>query len=135
MLVSESITLSPKHGVNPTIPVCFRCGKEQNEIALMGRIGDGRKGEDIEAPMHMVLNYEPCEECKANMSLGFTVMEATNKPNDVTNMEMQKGVYPTGRFVVLKPEAAERIFTGLDTSCGNAFLDSSVFTELFSSTV
>lgn len=33
-----SIELSPKYGVNPTIPVCFWCGKEKNEIALMGRV-------------------------------------------------------------------------------------------------
>lgn len=43
----SSIKLSPKHGVNPTIPVCFFCGKPKNEIALMGRMG-GK--EDIEAP-------------------------------------------------------------------------------------
>lgn len=24
------ITLSPKYGVNPTIPVCFWCGEEKN---------------------------------------------------------------------------------------------------------
>lgn len=43
----SSIKISPKHGVNPTIPVCFFCGKPKNEIALMGRMG-GK--EDIEAP-------------------------------------------------------------------------------------
>lgn len=32
----SGIKLSPKYGVNPTIPVCFWCGKEKNEIALMG---------------------------------------------------------------------------------------------------
>lgn len=35
----SSIKLSSKHGVNPTIPVCFFCGEEKNEIALLGRIG------------------------------------------------------------------------------------------------
>ena len=40
----DSILLSPKHGVNPTIPVCFWCGREKNEVALMGYL-KGRGGE------------------------------------------------------------------------------------------
>lgn len=35
----SSIKVSPKYGVNPTIPVCFFCGKPKNEIALMGEDG------------------------------------------------------------------------------------------------
>lgn len=130
--MSNSITLSPKYGVNPTIPVCFWCGKEKNEIALMGRMGDGRKHEDFEAPRHMVLDFEPCEECKKGMALGFTVMEATTTPNSRSSVEIQQGVYPTGRFVVLKTEAAARIFDGIDTKVGKAFLDTQVFTRMFS---
>ena len=102
---NAGIKLSPKHGLNPTIPVCFWCGEERNEVALLGHIGDGRKHEDFEAPMHMVIDYEPCEKCRANMALGVTLMEATNKPNSVTKVEMQKGVYPTGRYVVIKRDA------------------------------
>lgn len=128
---NSSITLSPKYGVNPTISVCFWCGKEKNEIALMGHMGDGRKHEDFEAPRHMVLDFEPCEECKKNMALGFTVMEATTTPNSVSSVEIQRGVYPTGRFVVLKTEAAERIFGGIDIKVGKAFLDTQVFTQMF----
>ena len=57
--MSKDIKISPKYGVNPTIPVCFFCGEPKNEIALMGKM----KG-DIEAPKNMVLDYEPCEHCK-----------------------------------------------------------------------
>ena len=60
--MSDSIKLSPKYGVNPTIPCCFFCGKEKNEIALLGKVG--KRDEDIEAPMHMVIDYEPCDECR-----------------------------------------------------------------------
>lgn len=129
--MSNGIKLSPKYGVNPTIPVCFWCGKERGEIALMGHIGDGRKHEDFEAPKYMVIDFEPCEECKKNMALGFTVMEATNSPNSISKMEMQKGVYPTGRFMVLKTEAAHRIFKGLAPGTSKAFLDVATFTQLF----
>ena len=137
------VQLSPKYGLNPTIPVCFWCGEERGEIALMGRIS--RKKEvrtawggtsnivdgDIEAPMHMVLDYEPCEKCKEHMALGFTVMEATTSPNRVTNVQMQGGVYPTGRYVVITMDAATRIFGGIDTSKKKAFVDAEVFRQLF----
>lgn len=109
----ESIKLSPKHGVNPTIPVCFWCGKEKNEVALMGYM-KGKDGTDIAAPMHMVIDYEPCETCRKNMEQGFTLIEATSKPNATSNVEIQHGVYPTGRYAVLKREAAERVFNNLN---------------------
>ena len=35
---TNSIKISQKHGVNPTIPICFWCGKEKNEIALLGKL-------------------------------------------------------------------------------------------------
>ena len=37
--MGNAIKVSPKYGLNPTIPVCFWCGKERGEIALMGRMG------------------------------------------------------------------------------------------------
>ena len=120
---NAGIKLSPKHGLNPTIPVCFWCGEERNEVALLGHIGDGRKHEDFEAPMHMVIDYEPCEKCRANMALGVTLMEATNKPNSVTKVEMQKGVYPTGRYVVIKRDAARKMFDNIGSN-DKAFVDS-----------
>ena len=123
------VRLSKKYGVNPTIPVCFWCGSEKNEVALMGHIGS--RGQDIEAPMRMVLDYEPCEECKKNFGLGFTVIEATEFPNTTTNMPITDGVYPTGRFVVIKPEAAKRIFK-IDTGkAKTAFMKTSDFRSAF----
>lgn len=127
---SSGIQLSPKYGVNPTIPICFWCGEERGEVALLGHIGDGRKREDFEAPMHMVIDFEPCEKCKQNMAKGFTIMEATNRPNSVSSVEMQRGIYPTGRFVVLKMETATRIFNGI-SGTDKAFVDTALFNQLF----
>ena len=129
--MSNSIRLSPKYGVNPTIPVCFWCGEEKNEIALMGRIGNDRNHKDIEAPHYAVIDYEPCDKCRCGMSQGFTVLEATTYPNDRASVEMQKGIYPTGRFVVLKTEAADRIFGKEFTSKGKAFMTPSDFNQMF----
>ncbi len=129
--MNNSIKLSPQYGLNPTIPVCFWCGKEKSEIALMGHIGDRRKHKDIEAPKYMVLDYEPCAECKKNMELGFTIAEATSKPNSVTSMPIQKGVYPTGRYVVIKNEAAMMIFGAENAKAGKAFMGVETFSQMF----
>lgn len=56
--MSDSIRLHPEHGLNPTLCTCFWCGEDTGEIALLGATYNG------EAPMHMVLNYEPCAACK-----------------------------------------------------------------------
>ena len=129
--MSNGIKLSPKYGVNPTISVCFWCGKSKNEIAMLGHIGDGRKGEDKEAPMYAVLDYEPCDECKKDMAQGFTVLEATIAPNGSTSVEMQEGVYPTGRYAVIKTEAATQFGKESVSKTDKAFLDSEVFQKLF----
>ena len=127
-----SLRLSPKYGVNPTIPVCFWCGEERGEIALMGHIGNQRKHEDIEAPSHAVIDFEPCDKCSLQMSQGFTLMEATQHPNERSSVPVRSGVYLTGKYVVMKPEAVQRVFG--DTSAkagGKAYVDSSVFQNLF----
>lgn len=126
----DEIKLSPKYGVNPTIPICFWCGKTKDQVALMGRIGDARKGEDIEAPRDIILDYEPCERCKKHMALGTTVMEASTEPNEVTDIEIQEGVYPTGRWVVITPDAAKRVF-GIPENENKCFLEEEVFQNAF----
>lgn len=100
--MSKSIELSPKHGVNPCMPVCFFCGETKNEIALLGRIG-GK--EDLEAPMRAILDYEPCEECKKKFAEGVLLIEVTSYPNTGNQPPIQKNAYPTGRHIVVKPEA------------------------------
>lgn len=108
----DGITLSEKHGVNPSLTLCFFCG-EAKGIALMGHIGDRRKHEDIEAPKECVMDYEPCDKCKENMKLGVTLVEVTDTPPDQRPpMKAQGGVdvYPTGRWCVITAEACNRAF-------------------------
>lgn len=133
-MAKGDIRLSPKYGVNPTIPLCFWCGKPKNEIALMGRIGNARRGEDIEAPRNLVLDYIPCDDCEKNMALGVTVIEVTEEPNATTNHEIQKGIYPTSRWCVLKTEAAQGIFEGhISHTDRKIFVDRQIFSQLFDS--
>lgn len=102
--MSKGIKISPKHGVNPCIPVCFFCGQDKNEVALLGQIGDRRKGEDLEAPRRAVLDYVPCEECQKKFAEGVLLVEVTTSPEYI-GMPIAENAYPTGRYVVVKPEA------------------------------
>lgn len=133
----DSIELSPKYGLNPTIPTCFWCGKDKSEVYMLGRIrrkdpqtGKSIANSDEKAPMHMCMDYEPCDNCKAIMSQGITLIGV--KPTDGKHKEIQKGFYPTGVICTLKPEAFERMFkTAMDKATFNdtvkkklAFMDS-----------
>lgn len=108
------IKLSPKHGVNPTIPVCFWCGKPKNELALLGRLKD-----DEEAPRNCVLDYEPCEECQKTWKLGVALLGASEKPIDDSLPPIKnssgKVLYPTGQWIVITKEAAKRYFSEVAT--------------------
>ena len=118
--MSKGIEISPKHGLNPTIPVCFWCGKDKNEIALLGRIREKTKNRyganvtkrdsDIEAPSRMVIDYEPCDECMKWWDSGVAVLEVQQTPTTPNQPEIQKGIYPTGRFAVVTVEGADRVF-------------------------
>lgn len=103
--MSNGIKISPKHGVNPTLGICAFCGKETGELALLGRIGDGRKGEDFEAPKYSILSYEPCDECKAQWAQGVAIIEVSRYPLSDGQPPISNGAYPTGRVVVVKEEA------------------------------
>ena len=107
----SDIKLSPEHGVNPTIPVCFWCGKDKNEIALMGKIDKN----DSEAPRRLIMNYEPCDACKELFSKGIQVIGASAEPvipsmfpiiND-GNVKL----YPTGTMFVGSEDWAIRFLT------------------------
>lgn len=118
--MSKGIEISPKHGLNPTIPVCFWCGKEKNELALLGRIREKttnrfganvtKRDSDIEAPRRMVLDYEPCDECQKMWDSGVAVIEVQETPTMPNQPEIQKGLYPTSRYVVMTVEGADRVF-------------------------
>lgn len=101
-----SIRLHKKHGVNPTLLVCFACGEETGEIALLGAKG--------KAPMRMVMNYNPCAKCRAKMKNGYVlVIEATESPVSANQVPFQPGAYPTGKTLFASDtffEANKEIF-------------------------
>lgn len=96
----SDIKLSPKHGVNPTIPVCFWCGKDKNKVALMGKIDK----EDSEAPHRLIMNYDPCDACSELFSRGIHVIGASTHPIVPTMFPIiddgNTKLYPTGTMFV-----------------------------------
>ena len=112
--MSNSIRLSEKHGVNPTLCQCFFCG-ETKHIALLGQIGDRRKGEDFEAPRECVMDYEPCDKCQEQMKQGVTLIGVTTtQPSDKRPPLTAQGgtqVYPTNAWCVIKSEVASEMFS------------------------
>lgn len=93
---SNSITLSKKHGVNPTLGMCFVCGGDTSEIGLLGRVP-----QDAEAPRQMVLSYEPCDKCQERLKTHFLLVECSHNCADdrppFTTDDNEEPVYPTGR--------------------------------------
>ena len=85
MAKDKGILLSKKHGVNPSLVICFYCEEETGEIALYGKL----KG-DAEAPKHCFNSLEPCDKCKEKYK------------NDTLVVEFDKQhKQPTGRWIAV----------------------------------
>lgn len=127
--MKKSIKLSPKHGVNPTIPRCFFCGGEKNEIALMGRL----KG-DVEAPKDCILDYVPCEKCQKAFAAGILCIGVQSNPLPDHRPPIGKGLYPTGAYVVATEDFIKRIADAETAAaaiqCGKLFMDHKLLTEI-----
>lgn len=104
-MAKDDIKLSPKHGVNPTMSICFWCGEHTGEIAMLGKLDN----QDFGVPREMVLSYDPCDDCKAKWDLGVTIVEVSPTPIEDNQIVVstQDGIdmYPTGRFAVVKEDA------------------------------
>lgn len=115
-----NIKLSPKYGINASCTVCFFCGKETG-IAMLGKL----KG-DVKAPRRIIADYTPCDECKEKHKQGRVIIEAVRTPNGLP--EIQKGVWPTGRWCLISKEVAEHLFKdGKDTP---VLLGDTLYTQL-----
>jgi len=90
----KEITLSPRHGLNPSLLKCPICGKDTNEIALLGKLKD-----DAEAPRYMMSN-NPCPDCQEHLDKGHRILI------EVKNGEFGPNPYRTGRILyIVNPDA------------------------------
>jgi hypothetical protein len=97
--MSGSIRLSPKHGINPSLAVCFFCQKDRGDIILPGLM----KG-DTEAPRRAVWDKVPCDECKGYMSQGIIFISV-----DARLSTDQDNPYRSGGWCVLTEDAVKRM--------------------------
>lgn len=109
----SSIPLHPEYGVNPSIAVCFWCGKDKNELLLLGANSKRITGRD-QAPMHAVYDLEPCDTCKAWMAKGVTMIQAEEHKVGERWQKISENAYASGVWAVVTEEAVVRLFTGDD---------------------
>lgn len=111
----DSITLSPKHGVNPSILHCMCCGKEYG-LAMLGRLKD-----DAEAPRDITDGF--CDDCQRVIDQeGLMIIE-------VKDGETGKNPYRTGRLVGITKDAKERMFKNITSPI--CYMEQSMFNSIF----
>lgn len=127
----SGLKISKKHGVNPCIPICAFCGREKQEIALLGKL----KG-DAEAPRTAILDYTPCDECLDNWSKGIALIRASKSvlsplaAAGFPPLQEDPKVWPTGSYSVITPEAAKRILNIDGTNGSVVLLDEDIYDSL-----
>lgn len=112
----KSITLSPKHGVNPSITHCECCGKEIG-IAMFGRL----KG-DAEAPRDVAMGF--CDDCQAVIDQGGVMIVEVADGEGEKN---PKNPYRTGRIVGCSKQYKERN----DIKSPMVYMEQSMFQAIF----
>ena len=95
--MSKGIRLSPKHGVNPSLGMCWICGEANGEVILAGRLKD-----DVEAPRQGVWDRHPCPTCAGWMQQGVILIRVKDGS--------QADPYRLGSLSVVKDEAIACIF-------------------------
>lgn len=113
--MNKSIKISPKHGLNPSITKCFWCGSDKNELVLMGKLPGDEK-----APMHCIMDYDPCDKCKEAWSKGITLIGVTktaaHKDQLPISQNQDGNVYPSGNLACITEEAVKRLFSDNKTA-------------------
>ena len=129
-----TIRLSKKHGVNPSLEVCFWCGEPMG-VALLGKL----KG-DAEAPREICTSYEMCDKCKEHNKTMIHMIEASTTPLHEYQPSINPGLnaYPTGRNFWIKDEALKQILKPESfeetLKCRSALLEPEVFDEFLNMT-
>ena len=108
----DSINLSPKYGVNPSVLHCFICGKETG-LALLGKLKD-----DAEAPHDISNPNELCDDCKKALEKGKFILE-------VEDNSKEDNPKRTGRYVCIKKEALPDIISSI------CYMEHAPFSKLF----
>lgn len=109
----DSIKLSPKHGVNPSVLHCFICGKEIG-LALLGKLKN-----DAEAPHDISNPNEICDDCRKQIEAGNKFFLEVKDNTDHNNPER------TGRMVCVRGEALPEVKSSIN------YMEHKAFDQLF----
>lgn len=121
------MVLSKKHGVAPALTFCRICGKDTNEIAMLGAMADrimkevcaatnGRHGSEngySEYGYNRIPAKEPCGKCSAHLKSGGTILIASDIEQflklDAAQIEQLHGrvADAKGRFLDFKAMAGK----------------------------
>ena len=82
--------------LNPMLVKCFWCG-EASSIAIPKKMSNKEEG------YREQITYDPCDKCKEKWDKGAVIIEASTEPIN-ERPAIQKGVYPTGTWWVVKRE-------------------------------
>jgi len=80
----DNIELSEKHGLNPSMAICFYCHKEIG-IILFGKMEGDKK-----APKQCYDSLDPCDECKEKYKNDTLIVEYSMEEKE-----------PTGRWLAI----------------------------------
>ena len=83
--------------LNTILVKCFWCG-ESSSIAIPKRMSNKEEGY-----RECVMSYDPCDKCKEKWDKGAVIIETSTEPIN-GRPAIQKGVYPTGAWWVVKRE-------------------------------
>lgn len=109
----DSITLSPKYGVNPSILHCICCGNTYG-VAMLGELKD-----DQEAPKDLYDGL--CKDCEGVINQGGVMII------EVKDGESGDNPYRTGRVVGVTKEFKEQF----NLKASMAYMEESTFSNVF----
>ena len=99
---------------NDVKTVCLFCGKYKGNSSNV-------KVKDIKSiPQRVVVDYEPCAECKSEWEKGVPILEVTTYPTHKGQPPITEGhqVYPTGRYMVFNVDAVSEDYkVGVPVLC------------------
>jgi len=101
----KSLTLHPEHGLNPSVSLCYVCGRDK-EIILFG------KNMKEKAPRQAHYDKTPCEDCQKVLNNGIMLIEVKDGEQEKANNEP----YRTGYIVGLSLKAGKNLFPDADLS-------------------
>ena len=130
--MTNNIELLKEHDVFNAIGVCAWCGEETGKFAFLDNLPNDEK-----SPVHMILNYDPCDECRKEWRGHIVCIEVTEIPpnKDALPILIHEDIqlYPTSRHFCVPFEDAKEIGVSIDEIKDpiNDFGIGLVYTETF----